>query len=398
VCEDLLRREVGVVATAAVREAADASSASPSTLPLSGRAAAISQLEAGRAAIVAGAVDAGLQCLRRAVVEAARYGDAALRGRALVALGGALVHALRGRDEEGAVVLHEAIEQATRAGDRATAVTAHRELGFVEVQAGRRATAEGWLAKAQELAETDEELAAILGVRGMNSSDMGSYATALGYLTESVERADRCGDRRQQAWSLSIIGRAHLLRGERSQAAGVLADSLRLVHDQRWMAFLPWPQALRAELDLLAGDLVTATDGFERSWTLGSQIGDPCWEGMAARGLGMLHSRRGDDETAVQWFDAGVSRCARMPDRYQWVHGYVLDAAAGAALDRDEPARAKPLVSALAALAARCDMRELVVRAHLHRGRLGDRSALAAARLLSADIDNPALTSLLAAG
>ena len=39
--------------------------------PLSGRAAAISQLEAGRAAIVAGAVDAGLQCLRRAVVEAA---------------------------------------------------------------------------------------------------------------------------------------------------------------------------------------------------------------------------------------------------------------------------------------------------------------------------------------
>ena len=50
----------------------------------------------------------------------------------------------------------------------------------------------------------------------------------------------------------------------------------------------------------------------------------------------------------------------------------------------------------LASLAARCDMRELVVRAQLHRGRLGDATALAAARLLAADIDNPALASMLA--
>jgi len=397
VCEDLMRREVGVEATAAVRDAAGASSASSSTLPLSGRAAAVSQLEAGRAAIVAGAVDAGLQCLRRAVAEAARHGDAALRGRALAALGGALVHALRGRDEEGAVVLHEAIEQANRGGDRATAVFAHRELGFVEVQAGRRATAEGWLTRARELAETDEEHAAILGVRGMNASDMGAYETALGYLTESAERADRAGDRRQQAWSLSLVGRAHLLRDERSQAAAALTESLRLVHDQRWMAFLPWPQALRAELDLRGGNTATAADGFERAWTLASQVGDPCWEGMAARGLGILHAGRGDSAASLQWLDAAMARCARLPDRYQWVHGYVLDAAATAALDRDEPARAKPLIAALAALAARCDMRELVVRAHLHRGRLGDRTAVSAARMLAADIDNPALGGLLTA-
>jgi hypothetical protein len=40
-------------------------------------------------------------------------------------------------------------------------------------------------------------------------------------------------------------------------------------------------------------------------------------------------------------------------------------------------------------------MRELVVRAHLHRGRLGDPAALASARLLAAGIDNPALDRLL---
>ncbi len=94
-------------------------------LPVSGRAAVASQLEAGRAAIAAGAVQAGIDCLRRACADAAACADPALQGQALAALGGALVHAVRGRDEEGAAVLHEAVRLATRAGDRPTAVTAH---------------------------------------------------------------------------------------------------------------------------------------------------------------------------------------------------------------------------------------------------------------------------------
>src|SRR5690606_32531822 len=159
ICEDILRRELGVQASPAVRDAARAGASSSMVPPLRGRAAATSQLEAGRAAILAGAIDAGIQCLRQAVTEATRSRDVALQGRGLVALGSALGHAALGRDEEGAVVLQEAIRCANQAGDRPTAVTAHRELGFIDVQAGRRLMAERWLARAQELAETDEELA-----------------------------------------------------------------------------------------------------------------------------------------------------------------------------------------------------------------------------------------------
>ncbi|MEV4375247.1 BTAD domain-containing putative transcriptional regulator [Streptosporangium sp. NPDC049644] len=395
VCEDVLRRELGVEASAALREAAAVGLGSLTALPLGGQAAASSQLEAGRAAIAAGAVDAGLQCLRRAVVEAARCRDAALQGRALAALGGALVHAVRGRDEEGAVVLHEAILLATRTGDRATAVTAHRELGFVEVQAGRRGTADVWLAKAQAMAETDEELAAVLGVRGMNASDLGDYPAAFEHLGESVQRAGGCADRRQEAWSLSITARAHLLRGEHSQAAVALSRSLELVHEQRWMAFLPWPQTLRAELDLYTGETDMAADRLEQAWVMACQLNDPCWQGMAARGLGLLNAGRGDRVAAGEWFGEAALRCNRVPDRYQWVHAYVLDAMITTALDHDDQDRARPLVATLASLTARCEMRELVVRAHLHRYRLGDRQALTSARLLGADIDNPALTELL---
>jgi tetratricopeptide (TPR) repeat protein len=287
---------------------------------------------------------------------------------------------------------------ADQAGDRATVVSACRELGFVEVQAGRRKTADAWLARAQSLAETDEELASILGVRGINASDRGDYMAAFGFLEESVEQARRCANQRQQAFALSILARAHLLRAERGQAAALLARSLELVYEQRWIAFLPWPQALRAELDMYAGDFDVAADGLEQAWVLGCQLDDACWEGMAARGLGLLNARRGDQTAAAEWLHRAEVRCNRVPDRYQWVHGYVLDAVITHALDQDDPDRARPLVATLASLAARCDMRELVVRAHLHRGRLGDSTAYASARLLGADIDNPALTELLDGG
>jgi DNA-binding SARP family transcriptional activator len=397
VCQDLLRRELGVEVSAGLREAADVGPGSSMVRPLGGRAAALSQLEAGQAAIVAGAVDAGVECLRRAVVEADRCRDDALRGRAAQALGAALVHAARGRDEEGAVVLHEAIAHATRAGDRATAAAAHRELGFVEVQAGRRDTADAWLAKAQALADSDKERAAVLGVRGMNASDRADYPAALRHLRESAGLADRSGARRQQAWTLAILARAHLLRGELSQAGYELAHSTELVRAERWMALLPWNQAFRGELFLLDGDLTGAGEQLEQAWVLACQIGDPCWEGVAARGLGLLTATRGDRPESTRWFGEAAARSVRVSDRYQWVRAYVLDAAAATALDQGEPERARPLVESLGALAARCDMRELVVRSHLHRFRLGERGALSAARLLAADIDNPELARSIAA-
>jgi hypothetical protein len=84
-------------------------------------AAALGQLEAGRAALDAGAVQPGLDCLRLACGEAAACGDAGLRALTLVALGSALVHAVRGRDGEGAAGLHEALAVAEYANERASA-------------------------------------------------------------------------------------------------------------------------------------------------------------------------------------------------------------------------------------------------------------------------------------
>jgi tetratricopeptide (TPR) repeat protein len=395
ICEDLFHRELGIGVTATLREAADVGPGAATRSPLGGRAAAVSQLEAGRAAIAAGAVEAGLQCLRRAVAEAGACHDDELRGRALTALGGGLVHSVRGQDEEGAIVLRQAIDVATAASDRESVVTAHRELAFIEWQAGRRKTAAALLDTAEAYAETDAEFAAILGVRGMSASDTADYPAALALLGESVERAAASGNLRQQAWSLSLLGRAHMLRAEPAQAAVAYDQSLQLVHQQRWVAFQPWPQALQAELTMQSGNLDGAADSMAQAWELACQIGDPCWEGAAARGLGLVHARRGDWTGASRWLGEAQSRSSRAPDRYQWLRAYVLDAATGYAIEHGDFARARQLAASLNALAARCGLRELVVRAHLHQYRLGNSTSLSAARMLAADIDNPALADLL---
>ncbi len=393
VCQDVLRRELGIDVSPALRQAAEPDD-QPSDMSVSGRAAATSMLEAGRAAMGAGAVEAGLDVLYRAVAQASETGYPDVHAHALVALGGALVHGVRGRDGEGSILLQQAISLAEKAQDNATSAAAYRELGFVEVQAGRRAAARTLLDRALTAAETDRDRAAVLAVQGMNASDRGDYAEAFHRLGSSIDLAGQAGDPRQKAWSLSILARAHLLRDERNQAERALGSCIDLVIEQRWLAFLPWPQALRAELHLRNGSVSSVGDELEAAWTLSCQLGDPCWQGMVARALGLLHAGQGDHGTARQWLDEAHRWTTSVNDRYQWVAAYVLDAKI--ALAHDDPSdEADLMVRRLASLAARCGMTEFVVRAHLHRWRRGDQTALDAARFLAKDLDNPALHQVL---
>jgi DNA-binding SARP family transcriptional activator len=393
-CEALLRRELGRAPDPRVRRAADApDGAGPPAV--GDRAAALGQLEAGRAAIDAGAVEPGVACLRQACAEARAVGDDRLLTRALLALGVALVHAIRGRDEEGAAMLHEALALAGATGERGLEAKVCRELGYVEVQAGRTVSAGRWLVRAGELADDDRERAAVLAVRGMALSDRAHYDAALGLLTASVAAARRAGDRRQASWSLAKVGRVQLLRGELDAAAATLDEALALVRAEGWVAFQPWPEALRAEVALRQGDPGHAAALLDHAFALGCRLGDPCWEAMAARATGLLHEAAGERAAALPWLRDAATRAVRVADPYAWVHAYCLDAVAGVAIADGRP-EAGEHVARLERVAGRGDMRELVVRAALHRARLGDPSGVGPARLLAEAIDNPALHAELA--
>jgi DNA-binding SARP family transcriptional activator len=394
-CEALFLRELGRAPDPRVRRAAEEHAAAPARGG-GDRTAALGQLEAGRAAIDAGAIEPGVACLRHACAEARDVGDPALLAQALATLGVALVHSVRGRDEEGAAVLREALALAEASGDRAVAAKVCRELGFVEVQAGRGVSAGRWLLRAGQLAEDDQERAAVLSIRGMALSDRAHYEAAVALLGESVAAARRCGDRRRTAWSLAILGRAELLRGRLPEAIRALDDSLALVQEEGWVAFQPFPEALRAEAALRDGDLDRAEALLDHAWALGCRLGDPCWEALSARARGLLHEQRGERAEALASLREAAARAVRVADPYVWVHAYCLEALASVAI-ADGTADARESVARLEEVAAHGDMRELVVRAALLRARLGDPGGVAPARLLAEAIDNAALHAELAA-
>jgi DNA-binding SARP family transcriptional activator len=393
-CADLFRRELDAAVPSTVREAALA----PEPLDRRVQSVAVSAeiraaIDAGSAAMAAGAVDSGLRRLRQAVALATGGEDRALEAKAMVALGQAICHSLMARDSEVTSLLHGGLAAAEQTGDQALAGMACYELGFIAVQCGDARHGADWLDRAQRLAGDDHDLnAAVWGTRGMMLSDAALYADAVEALNASIDHANSVGKRRQAAWSLSLVGRVHLLRGEIETAGAVLDDAAEIVRAERWIAFLPWCEALRAEAFRRQGDAEACLSLAEHAFALASDLGDACWMTMAARTLALVHFDRGRSDEAVEWVRRGLE--LTLP--YQWVRGFALDAAC-LVLRPVNPAAARRRAEELALIAARGGMRDLSARAALHQALLGDSDAADAARLLSADIDSPDLADIVAA-
>ena len=354
------------------------------------RATADSLIAAGEAAIAAGAIDAGYDTLRRAVADARESGDRALLARALVALGEGFIHGGRGRDGEGATALHAALAVAEEIGADDLASEACRELGYVEMLRGRYDRADAWLTRALAVAPDAGLRAAALGVMGAVASDRGRTGEAIELLTGSVAEAVPLDKPRLAGWAYTFLGRTHLLRDEIPDARAALDLAIQAARSAGWMTFIAYPQSLLGAVELAEGRIAEASDRFESAFALGCQIGDPCWEGMGARGIGLVRIANGDVAGGIRWLDDARTRCVRVADAYLWIHGYCLDALCEQAIANRVPG-AERWVSDLEAAAARSGMNELLVRAQLHRAALGMPGARESAAVFAERIDNPAV-------
>lgn len=259
--------------------AADPATGALSSRPGTGtRATAGSLIAAGEAAIAAGAIEAGLDTLRRAVADAEDSGDRTLAAKALVALGEAYIHGGRGRDGEGATALHAALSVAEEVADSRLVSEACRELGYVEMKGARYDRAETWLKRAVDEAPDNGLLAAALGVSGSVAHDRGRTEEAIELLSRSATAAATLDKPRLSAWAYAFLGRSHLLRDELADARAALESALEAVRGAGWMTFLAYPQSLLGTVDLAEGRIAEASDAFDSAFALGCQIGDPCWE------------------------------------------------------------------------------------------------------------------------
>jgi DNA-binding SARP family transcriptional activator len=358
------------------------------------RASVQARLDAAAAAVAAGSWSDGIDLFRHAVAESEQLADLALRARALVGLGSALVHAARGYDEEGAASLHEAGELAAQAGELSLAATAWRELAWVEFLRARHERARLWLDRAAAAAGDDPgERAWIQLISGAARTDTGDHEGAFRDLGEAVQMADRAGLAAPAAFARSFLGRLHLLRDDLDTAATVLARSLEQARETAWTSLIPWPESLLGEVELRRGNLTAADELFEHAFTMGRQLGDPCWESMGARGLGLVAALRGDLDQGLPLLEDAPRICRRLPDSYLWIEAYGLDALCSVAVEHGL-ASAPRWIEELEHLAGRAGFRELMVRALLYRSRLGEPGALEAARATADAVGGAAVPEL----
>lgn len=361
--------------------------------PVAAAASVRAIVEAGSAAVAAGAVQAGVDSLRSAVPLADRSGSEELRVSSRLVLAEALIHALGGLDEEGLASLHEADQIAGARGDRDSMARARTELGYVDFLRGRYDRAEHWLTQAVGLADGSPWLQAkATTYLGSVESDRANYPRALALLDDAVELARAARDPRREAYAFSMIGRVHLLRLDLETATQRLDAAIALAEDDHWLSFLPWPQALLGHAKLAASDVPGALASLEQAFARACQLRDPCWEGIAARGVALAAAATGDVDAAFAGLIDARVRCGRLADPYVWLDAYILDALCGLGRIHGHP-NTRAWVQTMHELTSRTWMRELSVRSLRHGAALGESGAAEAARLLASNIDNPAISS-----
>jgi tetratricopeptide (TPR) repeat protein len=393
-----IRQDLGTEPSPALLLAIEhaAQESKPAQTWVQGTAAAVSLITAGEAAVGAGVLESGLEILRRAIVVASEAADPALEARALVVLGTAFVHSGRGRGSEGATALHAALQIAERISADALRSEASRELAYLDMKQAHYERAAAWLDRAIASAPDRGSLAAAVAVQGVVTADRGMVEAGGLQLEEAYDIAIELDKPRLAAWSLAFRARGELLREDAAAARSSAARSVEMSRSAGWIAFLPLPQSLLATADLALGAVDEARAAFEAAFALGCQMSDPCWEGVAARGIGLVHQADGRSDEAIAWLDDARTRCVRIPDAYLWMHAYCLDALCAVAVETGAD-KAREWVNDLELVAARTGMNEMLVRAQIHRAKLGDDRAALTARLFADRIDNPAVLRAVSA-
>jgi DNA-binding SARP family transcriptional activator len=351
--------------------------------------------EGAAAAVSAGALVAGVAAFEAAVKMADQAGVDSARVETRLVLGEALIHTQGGLDEAGLAALTEAEQIAIGRGDLEAAARARAELGYVDFLRARYDRAERLLEQVLTAGEASLPVRAkAMTYLGSVASDRSEYPRAV-TLLEGATRASRAAhEPRREAYGLSMLGRLALLRGDLDTADEQLRSAMRMAEQEHWLSFLPWPQALLGHVLLARGDVASAETCLGQSFARACQIGDPCWEGISARGIALLREATGQADRAIEDLVEARARTNRRADPYVWLDVHILDALCELGGRHGHPMTSR-WVEEMHERASRTGMRELTVRAMLHGARLGRPGDAEAASLLGGTVDNPLLEPLL---
>lgn len=361
-----VRDELGVDPSDAVWRALAPSPGGPRLA--TGPIAVVAQLEAGKAAIAAGAVETGVSALRSAVVAARAIDNDGLLASSLVALADAMIHGMRGVTDDAVALLHEALPLAEAAGDRKLTAAARRELGYVDFLRGRYERSWAWLARAREITDDAVGIGWLDVYEAAGRDDVGDVPAAAECLGRALDHARGAGDARLEAYVQTMIGRHHLNGMALADAATSLENALRLARSCDWTALLPFPESMLADALRRMGELPRARQHAEHAAVLADHLDDPCYQASSVRALGLVRVDQGDVEEGIELLADVPDFCRCRPDTYQWMRAWTLDAVADVTTARGMDGSTR-WSDQLEDLATACGMQPFIDRVEFYRHR-----------------------------
>lgn len=332
-----------------------------------GPVAVVAQLEAGLAAINAGASDTGIAALRSAVVAARAVDNTRLLARTLVALGEAMVHVKRACDDAVAL-LHESLPLAEEVGDAKLLATAQREIGYVDFLRGRYERSWVWFSRARSLTEDPVDRGWIEVYDASGRDDVGQTGTASERLEVALDAARTAGNVRLEAYVRTMIGRHQLNQLELADAAETLATGLRLARSCDWTGLVPFPESMLADTLRRMGQLERAHQHAEHAIVLADHVGDACYQASARRALSLVWIDQGRFDDGLGLLTRVPDFCRRLPDVYQWMEAWSTDATADVTTRRGLP-DAVGWVDRLERISSSFGLQPLLDRARTYRDR-----------------------------
>ena len=284
--------------------------------------------ETSEARFSAGDYEGAVSMARRAAAHAAASGDGQLEARALVTLARVLIHSVRGCDREAVGLLGRASELSIRLGDDKIASDTEREIGYVALLEARYGTAEASFGRAIAAAHRIGDEAGRIRAsvyRAVCFSDRCDYRSAVETLREAVESlSTEASQKGLLSYTLAALARVYLRTKRFKEASETSREALSEGRSAGAISILPWAMVWGAEADLRLGESDEARTSYEEAFALGVEVGDPCWEALALRGLALLDRHEGREGLAQERLQDGVIRCRRLPDTYKWAETLLL--------------------------------------------------------------------------
>jgi DNA-binding SARP family transcriptional activator len=324
-CRETLRAELGVAPGAAVLAARAAAELRSASSGAGGPEVGQARLAVAWQSFLGGAVDHAIDLGRGAVSWAEASGDPADGLLPRMFLAAMLGMAVRGWDE-AASAMSQALSLTERLARPVEGATALGVLAGTHLMRADYDVAVKLATRGLALSDDPGARAANLMFLGAAVADQGSPEHAAEHSRAAVSAAEVSGDPVLIVYSSAHAARVALMCGDTTGAR--LPIERAMAGAAGMPALRPWPMAMLAEVEIVAGRLDAATRLASEAAALAATTNIAYQRALACRAAGLAEAARGNTDAAVELMTEALSHARRSTGEgypLHWTVAFILE-------------------------------------------------------------------------